>query len=369
MSFGIASNALKLVLLAAFFIDHSQGSTHVRLLRHSSLESRFGQRPRLPDDYRPPSALCIRDTGKHCEPYDRSSGAILDAMSQCHTHNAVNFSAPSPRVSHAAQSGMCDGEVQRCMCKPGFCADADMGCYEGTYDMLSTPFRITTKGFGQDMPLYMTRDGKVKMGEPPSEAAATWHVSVTRSGVKHLVTGAFRDVVLEEQTDCHTIVDSNGFPGRSCLSVVGHTSEPRADTTGWHFEHHSEFMDERSGDSGMYLQIRSVVTGSYMFIQPPPMDEAQMCVHGAANCPGDYGALRFDPPFPLDLVDSPFTIGEHSTNAYLWYYGLVLLVVICVYKTYSSLEAKSSRFDDDLSFILVIPLRNAAQCIGLRNRF
>lgn len=255
------------------------------------------------------------------------------------------------------------------MCKPGFCADVDQGCYEGAYDMLSTPFRITTKDFGTDKPLYMTRDGRVKMGEPPSAAAAIWHVSVSHLGVKHLVTGAFRDVLLEEQHECTQIVDGDGFPSRQCLTVVGHSSDPRADSTGWRFETHSDYFDERSGETGLYLQIKNVNTGGYIFLQPPPMEEAHMCVSGAANCPGDYGALRFDPPFPLDMMDTEQLLGDEGASAYLWTYGLVLLMMLCIYRTYSSLEAKTSRFDDNLAWVMVIPLRNCAQCVGIRNVF
>lgn len=366
MSSNFAGIAIKLVVFGALFVHESQGSFHTRLLRHHGLKEHTGQ-PQLPRNYEPPSALCIKDTGRHCEPYDKQSQAVLDAMSQCHSNGATNWSAPSPRVSRMSRTGQCDEATQRCVCKPGYCADIDQNCHEGFYDMLSTPFRITTKSFGEDMPLYMTEDGKVKMGDPPSQAAATWHISIAPSGVKHLVTGAFRDVVLEESEDCTEIVDAEGFPTRACLTVVGHSSEPRADSTGWRFEAHSDFVDDRSGEQRVYLQIKNVNTGKYIFVNPPPRKEAHMCAPGSANCPGDYGALRFDPPFPTDMIDPPPTLGNEAIETYMWSYALVVMLMLCIYCSYSNIEAKTSRFDDDVSWCLIIPLRELGRCIGLRN--
>lgn len=366
MSSSFTGSAIKLVVFGALFVHDSQGSFHTRLLRHRRLKEHTGQ-PRLPRDYEPPAALCIMDTGRHCEAYDPHSQAVLDAMSQCHSHGATNFSAPSPRVSRMSRTGRCDRDAQRCFCKPGYCADVDQNCHEGTYDMLSTPFRITTKSFGDDRPLYMTEDGKVKMGDPPSQAAATWHVSISPSGVKHLVTGAFRDVVLEEHEECTPIVGADGFPTRQCLTIVGHSSEPRADSTGWRFETHSDFYNKRTGETGIYLQIKNVHTGKYIFVNPPPLEEAHLCATGAAHCPGEYGALAFDPPFPSDMVDVPNPLGGEAAEAYLWTYVLVVLLMLCIYRTYSNIEAKTSRFDDDVTWCLIIPLREFAKCIGLRN--
>lgn len=254
------------------------------------------------------------------------------------------------------------------MCKPGYCSDVDLGCHEGAYRMLSTPFRITTKTFGEDTPLYMTRDGKVKMGDPPSEASAIWHVSLSASGTKHLVTGAFRDVVLEEHEECADIVDGDGFPSKQCLNVVGQSSELRADTTGWRFELHSDFFNDRMGEGGVYLQIKNAHTGNYMFINPPPLEEAHVCIPGGARCPGEYAALLFSPPFPRDMLDIPDTLGQ-AADTYLWSYGLVVLVMIGIWRVYSNIEAKTSRFDDDLSWCIVIPLREFARAIGLRQNW
>lgn len=318
------------------------------------------------------SGLCIKNTGRSCQPYQ--DGTIIDQMAQCHTHMAHNFSAPSPRYSAISKSGECSdgtGEEPRgfCICKPGFCADQDTRCHHGGYFQVDTVFSITTKSteYNSGHKLYMARDGKVRLGEPHDEAAARWRLWLTPQGLKHFVTEAYAEGFMQEYEECG-VGSENGFATRVCGTVVGKVDIPRADEVGWHIEFHSEFMDVDTGVKEHYMQLRSLHSNNMFFVSPQQL-EARTCQPDAENCPGDYGALRFDPPLEgqlLDLIDDPPITEREGFGLYVSTYGFAILMTCMVYCLYSKMDQKATRYDDSLSWVFIIPFRECAKCIGLR---
>jgi len=349
----------------------SEGSEMHDIISRSHNAARERER-QLDTDVQDVSGLCIKNTGRSCQPY--KSGTIIDQMAQCHTHMAHNFSAPSPRYSALSKSGECsDGNGDEpqgfCVCKPGYCADQDTHCHHGGYFMVDTVFSITTKStkYNSGHKLYMDEDGKVRLGEPRDEASARWQLWITPQGLKHFVTEKYAGGFMQEYEEC-AVGSEGGYARRVCGTVVGRVARPRADEVGWHIEIHSEFTDVETGAKEHYMQLRSMHSSNFFFVSPL-QQEARTCQPEAENCPGDYGALRFDPPLEgqlLDLIDDPPISARDGFNLWMSTYAFAIIMTCMVYCLYSKMDQKTTRYDDSLSWVLVIPFRECAKCIGLR---
>merc|ERR1719329_1470850 len=113
------------------------------------------------------------------------------------------------------------------------------------------------------------------------------------------------------------------------------------------------------------MKLRSVHTSNMFFIAPQGQ-EARTCQPDAENCPGDYGALRFDPPLEgqlLDLIDEPPLSEREGFALYMWTYAFAIMLTCGVYIAYSFMDQKATRYDDSMSWICIIPLRECSRCI------
>merc|ERR1719162_906940 len=184
----------------------------------------------------------------------------------------------------------------------------------------------------------MTSDGKVKIGWPPDPRAAQWRISVTGLGVKNLWTDLYGDTILQEYENCQTVTDAYGLSFSKCEKIVGHVRDPRAGEMGWYVELAGGDDLQLGMKKEQYLQLRSASTWNIFFISALTK-EGKACETRARNCPGDAGALIFDPPlltrmdFVLDRGDGALPPG---LAAYRFTVGVTLVLfccIMCIFRT------------------------------------
>lgn len=264
----------------------------------------------------PRAAVCIRNSGRPCKHW--REGTIVDTVMQCRHKSSMSFMPSAVNVSSQRATCSLDqqtnsGEEGVCMCSPGYCADADLQCLPQEYKMLPDIFTITTKVSLQQEKLYMDADGTVKLGTPADPRAGQWRISETKQGVKLLSTEMYFQTVLQEYESCTSKTDEmTSLTWSSCELVVGHVQEPRADEMGWFispadesaYRHIQDQLNMPDADltgqlisdfQDFFVNLRSAQTGDVLFVSPVSKI-AQACQSTSNSCPGDHGALRFDPP-------------------------------------------------------------------------
>jgi len=323
--------------------------------------------------FQPPQPLgqCIRNTGRACEPYKQ--GTILNYLDQC--QSSEFSSGVSPEMC-TVQDGLPSGF---CVCGEGYCADSTGVCQLGNGRVLGDSFKITTSLYGPDFYLFMTADGQVQLGQPPTAQAALWRISVGQDGVKQLWTEAYAQDILLGYEQCVATLQ-NGLTYESCEQVIGHIPNAAADQGGWRIEMHPDslgkmmwnpfsmlsrttnFISRRwlgksasekesasaHTSSDFAMMLRSAKDQSVLFISPTN-SMARACKQTSKSCPGDYGALIFDPI--LSSAANMFVI-DHTpfTNRDSYIFGAlfcsILSVTCCICLLQFRYDQPETRFDD-----------------------
>lgn len=290
----------------------------------------------------PPTGLCVKNTGKSCKSWHDAD--IVEHVSQCAggrydplaglTANAGG--APSELISQCSANADLGMTTGTCMCSPGYCADLDMKCHSGTYLLVSDEFVISVQAWGEDQHLFMTSDGKVKIGTPADPRAAKWRIAVTKNNIKMLYCDLYPLSILTEYESCEKVVDSYGLTYDKCDIIVGHAPDPRADEMGWYIEVDLKVIHLGHGRHNPYVNIRSAHTGNLFYVDPQTMS-GRACDPTARNCPGTVGDFHFHPPLfgrvDIMLDNAPGTLPP----ALAMYGGTVVMALIltcclgCVY--------------------------------------
>jgi len=311
---------------------------------------------------------CVKDTSRPCRHWTK--GTIVDHTTQCVGGSGAPFLAVNPVSTNAsAHQAYCSADKLKdtlsgsCICGPGYCADTDMLCHRGSYQIINEVFTITTKAYPEEK-LYMTADGKVKVGVPPDPRAAQWRISVTGKGVKILWTELYTNTILQEYETCSTMTDQFGLSFTKCALIVGNVPDPRAGEMGWYIE----IFGDQGGRFGMlpaevYVQLRSVDTWDMFFISPFSK-EGRACEARGRNCPGDSGAFKFDPPlmermdFVLDTAPGSLPPGLAAYRGTVIAVFILLGCLMCVFTA----DAKSL---SGVTKCLKIPLQQLARTLGV----
>lgn len=313
---------------------------------------------------------CVKDSSQPCKSWQRAGNAI-DFINQCHTSQAMSTwesaaileknqpTCSADYVGSTADSGSC-------ICGEGFCADTDMLCHRGTYQVINEVFSIIPKAYPQEK-LYMTWDGKIMVGYPPDPRAAQWRISVTGQGVKLLWTDLYPHTIMHQYESCTTMTDQFGLPFTKCVGLVGHVADPRASEMGWYIELHGGFTGHHIGPIPQeYLQLASANTGEIIYISPSTK-EALSCEARGRDCPGDAGAFRFDPPllqrqdFTLDNAPGTLPVNLESYFATVCVAGILICCLSCAFNT-----APSSSRRGGVRDILLVPFWAFATALGFR---
>jgi hypothetical protein len=218
-------------------------------------------------------------------------------------------------------------------------------------------FTISTKLGGANEVLFMDPDGSVKMGTPHNPRAAKWRISVTPGGAKILWSELYYNTILQEYEKCIDYVDLSGQSSTKCSLVVGHVPDPRADEMGWYIENFAEKDVSQAfrRQDAPYVQIRSAKTWS-MFYVSPHSKEGRACIKPAPDCPGDYGAFKFDPPLH-GRVD--FVLDSEYSSPALMSYSVTVVVALLLIFCLGCVYTPSGRR------ILCIPLYECLHAIGI----
>jgi len=313
---------------------------------------------------------CVKDTARACR--SGNSGNVVDHVTQCLAGSSTFLADINPsHVEISKHQAYCSADMDpaatrgTCICGPDYCADTDNLCHRGTYQVINEVFTITSKAFPGEK-LYMTADGKVKIGIPPDPRAAQWRVSQTGRGVKILWTELYTNTIMQEYESCATMTDSFGLTFTKCSRIVGNVADPRADEMGWYIELAGAHKQLGMGLGEVHVQFRSATTWDYFYISPVTK-EGLACEARGRNCPGDVGAFSFDPPlvgrmdFYLDYAPGtlPPGLGAYSTTA-----AMALVLVCCLTCVYSA-DRKSKSC---ISGILMIPCEEIAVCLGFKGQ-
>mmetsp|Transcript_108170 Transcript_108170/g.187838 ORF Transcript_108170/g.187838 Transcript_108170/m.187838 type:complete len:364 (+) Transcript_108170:102-1193(+) len=289
-----------------------------------SLELSGAQQQLASGAAQPRTAVCVKNTGRPCQQW--REGTIVDRVMQCRRGGGSRFSSFRPAAENGTAKATCsvdEGSPQSaegvCMCEPGYCADSDLKCHSEEYKMLPSIFTITTKVSGPQDILYMEADGTVKLGTPSDPRAGQWRISVTQKGVKILTTEMYLQSVLQEYESCTSKTNEMiALTWSSCELIVGHVQEPRADEMGWFIEaaRKDNFnvpdggqLDQFNSD-GDYVNLRSAKSGDVFYVNPNTKT-TRACQSTSTACPGDHGALRFDPPL---IGRGDFKLDEAGTG-------------------------------------------------------
>lgn len=319
----------------------------------------------------PRTGLCVKDTARSCRAWHKDSSNYIDHVTQClagtgspHFLDASAAADPNQPQASADQAS-CSADLPpqtavagTCICGPGHCADTDRLCHRGTYQMVNEIFTITTKAYPNEK-LYMTPDGKIKLGYPPDPRAAQWRVSMTGQGVKILWTELYMNTIMQEYESCATVTDSFGLSSTQCSRIVGNVPNPRADEMGWFIELFGDVGHQRLGlQPESHVQIRSASTWDMFYIDPLTK-EGMACETRARNCPPESGAFKFDPPlvgrmdFVLDYAPGTLPPGLAAYTTTVMAAGILVFCVSCVFAS----DRKSKGCCTDC---LLIPFREIA---------
>lgn len=339
-----------------------------RVVEHGQLNAtaRSGQEPII--------GTCVKDTARLCRSWRKVT--VVDHVTQCLAGSRNTFLkiGDDPTTGGAASSeNFCSADhdpnmnTGSCMCGPDYCADTDMLCHRGTYQVINDVFTITAKANPQEK-LYMSPDGKVLLGYPPDPRAAQWHISVTGKGVKILWTELYTKTILQEYERCVTTADVYGLEHSMCARVVGHVPDPKADEMGWYIELFGDKGVQRIGmQPEVHVQFRSATSYNMMYISPLTK-EALACEARGRNCPGDAGAFKFDPPLVgrmdiiLDYAPGTLPPGLAAYATTVITAAILVFCICCVYA--SSRESKSF-----ITGCLFIPCEEIARAVGITSRF
>lgn len=309
-------------------------------------------------------------------------GSGFDHVTQCSggvTHHPLDFNPSAPNLTASAtcsanQPGA-TAPLGTCICGEGSCADKDGNCHRGSYLMINDVFTITAKAYGATEKLYMSPDGKVKVGNPPDPAAAQWRIAVTRDGAKILWSDAYTNTILQEYQSCASTTDSYGLSHTLCQRVVGHVPDPNAADMGWRIElygdaPHDPLRQFRKSGDDIYVQLRSIETANMLFISPLTK-EGLACEARGRNCPGDAGAFRFDPPLVprTDIVlDSPGGMPT-ALSTYMGTCIMAFILACCMGCVYGALpnseQGAISKMVRGMSGCILIPCIQFSQVFGL----
>jgi len=320
------------------------------------------------------TGVCVKNTARQCKSL-QNVGNVVEHLTQCVSGGAHPFLGASHEQQVAAQDqAQCSADVSAtpsgtCMCGVEYCADTDMLCHRGGYQVLNEAFSIEAKAFPGEK-LYMTPDGKVMVGQPPDPRAAKWHISVTGRGAKILWTDLYADRILQEYERCDTVTDVYGLTFTKCEMVVGAVQDPQAGEMGWSIELFTNqgasvqnaIMDFAEVD----VQLRSLSSWDMFYISPTTK-EGMACEGRGRNCPGVSGAFRFDPPlagrmdFKLDEAPGYLPPGLAS---YAVTVGLAVLALCCLTCVFTMDTSTKSL----LAGCCLIPIKEMAACAGFRGQ-
>lgn len=315
-----------------------------------------------------PAGQCVKDTSQSCRHV--SQGDLLDHLTQCLGGKSASFLDPAPgsMTTSPAKQASCSADTLNmpsgtCICGEGYCADTDLLCHRGSYQVINEIFTITTKAFPGEK-LYMTPDGKVKIGVPPDYRAAQWRISVSGQGVKNLWTELYSDTILQEYESCQTLTDAYGLSFSNCDKIVGHTKDPRAGEMGWYVEIFGDGNPMKLGVPETSLQLRAASSWNMFYIDWVTK-EGKACETRARNCPGDSGGFIFDPPllgrmdFAIDRASGSLPPG---LSAYRNTVGIVLVLFCCITCVFST----SSSTIKSAGHCLMIPFHQFARSMGFQ---
>lgn len=318
----------------------------------------------------PRPGMCVKDTSRACRAWH--SGNVVDHVTQCIGQVAAPFLEVNPAATDiSTHSAFCSADMisdksQRmgtCICGPGYCADTDLLCHRGTYEVLPDIFTISTKAHSQER-LYMTPDGKVAMGWPPDPRAAQWRISVTAQGLKLLWTELYTNTILQEYESCTTMADAYGLQYTKCSRIVGHVPDPKMEEVGWYIELYEERQLALGTGVKNYVLLRSASTWDIFYISPLTK-EGRACEARGRDCPGDLGAFTFDPPL-AGRVDFVFDNAPGTLAGGLSFYTVtvvVALTLICCIIFVFNADRKSLKC---MAGCLLIPFATCARSMGFK---
>lgn len=323
-------------------------------------------------------ATCVKDTGRACKGANEAS--VVDHVAQCQggTHNPfLGGYRSATQVNIKKHDAVCSADLPggspsggTCVCGDGYCADADMLCHSGTYQVIGETFTISSKLFPEEK-LYMTSDGKLVSGFPPDPRAAQFRVAVTGSGVKMLWTDLYSDAVLQEYERCITTTDAYGLSHSKCDDMVGNLKNPRASEMGWKMElwvpkHMKPHKAHEYFRPQEHIQIRAQASLKMLYINPTSR-EGMTCEARGGNCPGDAGAFIFDPPLigrmDLTLDEAPGLFPPGLAT-----YGITVslaLILLCCGCCVFGMDPKQTKF---FASCLLTPMKSCASCLGFKGK-
>lgn len=293
-----------------------------------------------------PYGRCLRNTGRACQ-NQIADASVVDYMTQCYDSLAVPVG--STRVLEQAETCSAGGEWPQgyCVCSPGWCANAESHCTKYENEVLGPVRTITVKQFG-DGPtayVYMAPDGSVKVGSPPSPTAAQWQVARTKDGAYHLYTLAYPNDLLDAFDQC-TVTEFFGHDKETCQSVVGHVPKPPASQTGWVISKWNEQFPRET-----YVTLRSLDTNRNLYFDGKTLS-GRSCGDSSrpAECPGPYGALKFNPPLHgaagITFQEPPMSGGWMLAQIFLYLFSGLLMCCLCIFNT--RMDSKTDRFHGNL---------------------
>lgn len=288
-----------------------------------------------------PYAQCLRNSGRSCEMVNGSS--IVNYQLQC--HNTVEMHAGSQ--ASVKESEQCSssqpGISGTCICTQGWCADGSNRCVNKENDVLPGTYTITTKEYGDTKHLYMAPNGEVRIGSPPDSNQARWRIAKTHDGVHHLYTLAYPQDLLDAWDECGSgkaTDPATGAAWETCKSVVGHSAQPPAAETGWYIDSY-----DVGTQAGTFVILRSKDTNRILYIDAVSLTALSCGSDSLDNCPGNYGALRFDPPLVgVELTTPPVTALYLSVH--LGLYVLILLIFAAACLCGGRVDAKTKRHEE-----------------------
>jgi len=312
---------------------------------------------------------CVKDSSRTCRSF-RQSGTVVDHITQCHA-GSLDLNSGVADAQHTTNQASCSADAVgsvagsgTCICGEGFCADTDMLCHRGTYQVINEVFSIISKAYPEEK-LYMTPDGKVKVGYPPDPRAAQWRISVTGQGVKLLWTELYTNTIMQEYESCSTMTDMYGVSFTKCVRQVGHVQDVRADEMGWFIELHGDLGAQKHIGPNLeeFVQLRSANTWDMLYISASTK-EGLACEARGRKCPGDSGAFRFDPPLlqRLDFnIDSapgtlPGNLSAYFVTACMA--GILICCLNCAFRT--------AGIHTPMRNLLLIPCFEMARALGYR---
>lgn len=322
------------------------------------------------EQYPPRAGMCIKDTSRACRAWH--SGSLVDHVTQCIGQGmSINPTAQDTPAS-AAHSAYCSADMVSgksqtmgtCICGPGFCADTTLLCHPGTYEVVNDVFTISTKALPQER-LYMTPDGKVKMGWPPDPRAAQWRISVTAQGVKLLWTELYTKTILQEYESCTTVADAYGLQYTKCSRIIGHVPNPKMEEAGWTVEMYEDDVQRvLGGGAKNYVLLRSSSTWDIFYISPLTK-EGMACEARGRDCPGDLGAFTFDPPL-FGRIDFVFDNAPGRLAGGLSFYTVTVIVAVILICCVGCVFSVDKRQRSCIATCLLIPFSTCARQIGFK---